>query len=137
MPRINGDKAVSGRLNALSGRGKVELVGRALFGGGEEIKAYAQTKISEGAVSGVGHVPSAPGQFPKYDTGLLSSRIEVHQVAPLRVQVSSNAPYAVALEVGTSKMAARPYMGPSANAKRKRVVELVEKAVTIATRKRK
>lgn len=136
MPRITGDKQVSARLRGLSGKEKVEIVGRALFVGGDMIKAEAAHLITEGAVSGKFHVPSKPGEPPNEDTGLLRSRIEVHQVAPLRVQVSSNAPYAVELEVGTSKMAARPYMGPATRNKRKEVVSLVEKSVAVATRRK-
>lgn len=136
MPKITGKDAVTRRLNALSGREKVELVGKALFAGGEMIKAEAAHLITEGAVSGKNHVPSKPGEPPNEDTGLLRSMIEVHQVAPLRVQVSSNAPYAVELEGGTSKMAARPYMGPATRRKRKEVVALVEGAVARATKRK-
>lgn len=136
MPKISGRDAASKRLRALSGKEKVELVGRALFVGGDMIKAEAAHLITEGAVSGAGHVPSKPGEPPNEDTGLLRSRIEVTQVAPLRVQISSNAPYAVELEFGTSKMAERPYMRPATKRKRKEVVALVEKAVKVATRKR-
>lgn len=137
MPRITGKQAAEGRLRALSGREKVELVGKALFVGGELIKAEAAHLITDGAVSGAGHAPSKPGEPPNEDTGLLRSRIEVHQVAPLRVQVSSNAPYAAHLEFGTSKMAERPYMRPATENKRKEVIATVERAVAIATRKRK
>jgi len=136
MPRISGRKEATDRLRALSGKEKVELVGKALFAGGEMIKAEAARLITDGAVSGKFHVPSKPGEPPNEDTGLLRSRIEVHQVAPLRVQVSSNAPYAVELERGTSKMAERPYMKPAANNKRKEVVALVEKAVNIAVKRK-
>lgn len=137
MPRITGKQAVEGRMRALSGREKVELVGKALFAGGELIKAEAAHLITDGAVSGAGHVPSKPGEPPNEDTGLLRSRIEVHQVAPLRVHVSSNAPYAVELEFGTSKMVERPYMRPATENQRDAVVTLVQKSVAIATRKRK
>lgn len=136
MPKITGKDAVTRRLNALSGREKVVLVGKALFAGGEMIKAEAAHLITEGAVSGKHHVPSKPGDPPNEDTGLLRSMIEVHQVVPLRVQVSSNAPYAVELEGGTSKMAARPYMGPATRRKRKEVVALVEGAVARATKRK-
>lgn len=136
MPKITGSKAASGRLRALSGKEKVELVGKALFVGGEIIDAEASRLITEGAVSGAGHVPSKPGEPPNEDTGLLRTNIEVHQVAPLRVHVISAAPYAAHLERGTSKMAARPYMGPAARNKKKEVVALVKRAVTIATKRK-
>jgi HK97 gp10 family phage protein len=55
----------------------------------------------------------------------------------LRVQVISGAPYAAALERGTSRMAARPYMGPATRNRKKEVVATVQRAIEIATRKRK
>lgn len=137
MPKITGRKEASDRLRGLAGRQKVEQVGRALFAGGEAIKAEAAHLITENAVSGKNHRPSLPGQPPNEDTGLLRSRIEVNQVAPLRVEVSSNAPYAADLEFGTSKMAERPYMRPATNRKRKEVVALVEGAVTRVVRRKR
>jgi hypothetical protein len=44
--------------------------------------------------------------------------------------VSANAPYSVPLEFGTSKMAARPYMGPATANKRKEAVDLIRAAVS-------
>lgn len=135
MPKITGAKGVSDRLARMGGKEKVEFVGRALFAAGEEIKAHAAHLITEGAVSGKNHVPSRPGEPPNADTGVLHSRIHVEQPGPLRVLVVADAPYAAPLEKGTSRVAARPFMGPAARAKRKRVRELVGTAVTIATRK--
>lgn len=135
MPRITGQQTVKAKINRLVGQEKVALVGRALYVGGDMLRAHASRLITEGAVSGKNHVPSRPGQPPNEDTGMLRTNIEVAQVAPLRVEVSSNAPYSRALEYGTSKMAARPFMGPSVRAKRKDIVALVGKAVTAATRK--
>lgn len=133
MPKITGDKQVTMRLQTI-GPKAVALVGQALFAGGEEIRAEASHMITEGAVSGKNHVPSLPGEPPNEDTGVLRTNIETTQPAPLRVEVSSNAPYAVALEVGTSKMAARPYMAPATERKRKEVVALVGHAVSRATK---
>jgi HK97 gp10 family phage protein len=135
MPRITGHTAAQGRLNRLAGREKVALVGQALFVGGDIVKAHAQRLITEGAVSGKNHVPSAPGQPPNEDTGHLRTNIDVTQPTPLRVEIASNARYSAALEYGTSKMAARPFMGPAVRAKRKEVVALVKKAVGAATRR--
>jgi HK97 gp10 family phage protein len=55
-------------------------------------------------------------------------------VGPLKVEVSSNAPYAAALEFGTSKMLPRPYMQPATSRRRREVVELVRGAVTRVTK---
>lgn len=134
MPRITGRERVTARLNGMAGQQVVERVGRALFAGAEIIRAEAAHLITEGAVSGKNHVPSLPGQPPNEDTGVLRTHIETAQTGPLRAEVSSNAPYAVALEIGTSKMAARPYMGPATRRKRKEVVELVRGAVNQAVK---
>lgn len=135
MSKITGAKAASDRLRGLAGQQKVEFVGQALFVAGDEIKTFARQSITQGAVSGAFHVPSKPGEPPKADTHILDTSIEVHQVAPLRVQVIAEAEHAVPLEFGTSKMAERPFMRPAAKAKRQRTVELVGKAVSIAVRR--
>lgn len=130
-----GGKAHIARLKKLQGEAMVREVGKALFAGGEAIQVEAQISISAGSVSGAKHVPSAPGQPPNQDTGVLAGNIETNQVAPLVVEVSSSAPYAAALEFGTSKMEARPYMGPARDAKRAEVTQLVRKAVDRAIKR--
>lgn len=135
MPRITGADGVQLRLKGMVDQNAVRRVGAALFAGGELIRGEASHMITEGAVSGKGHVPSLPGEPPNEDTGVLRSHIETTQPGPLKVEVSSNAPYAAALEFGTSKMAERPYMRPATARKRKEVVALVRKAVTTATKR--
>jgi hypothetical protein len=134
VPRITGADRVTIRLNNAAGAKAVAEVGKALFVGGDLIRAEAAHSITDGAVSGKGHVPSLPGQPPKNDTGTLVAHIETTQPAPLEVEVSSNADHAVPLEVGSSRMAPRPYMGPASRRKRKEVVELVTAAVNRATK---
>lgn len=134
MPKITGRERVSQRLSGMHGERMVRDVGEALFAGGEVLQTHAQHLITEGSVSGKNHVPSLPGEPPNNDTGVLKGNIEVAQLAPLRVEVSSNAPYAVPLEAGSSKMAARPYMGPATRAKRKEIIKLVHDAVSRATK---
>ena len=137
MPKITGVDKAKKRIEGLAGKEKIELVGRALFAGGEAVKAEAQHSITEGAVSGKNHVPSKPGEPPNEDTGTLRRNITVTQVGPLHVRVSSNAPYSSHLEFGTSKMAARPFMGPAARKVKPQVVKLVGDAVTIAVKRGK
>lgn len=113
----------------------VREVGKALFAAGELIAVEAQVSITAGAVSGKKHVASSPGQAPNQDTGTLAGNIETNQIAPLIVEVSSNAPYAAPLEFGTSRMEARPYMAPARDAKRPEVEQLVRRGVDAAVRK--
>jgi HK97 gp10 family phage protein len=126
---------VQDRLSRLSGAEKVAIVGQALFAGGEKIKAEAQHLITEGAVSGKGHVPSKPGEPPNEDTGHLRININVTQPGPLRVLVSSEAAYSSALEFGTTAMAARPFMGPAARLRKAEVKAGVRAAIDYVTKK--
>ena len=135
--RMIGAKAHIARLRKLSGEGMVRDVGKALFAAGEAIQVEAQISITTGAVSGKKHVASQPGEAPNNDTGVLANNIETHQIAPLVVEVSSNADYAAPLEFGTSKMSARPYMAPARDAKRKEVTQLVRHAVDRAVKRSK
>jgi hypothetical protein len=135
MPRITGRDAATIRLNRIASEDTIRKVGAALFAGGEEIRGEAAHMITEGAVSGRGHIASLPGEPPNEDTGTLRTHIETTQVAPLQVEVSSNAPYAAVLEFGGSKVAERPYMRPATARKRKEVVALVRRAVTEATKR--
>lgn len=129
VARIRGAKEFSRKLQRIAGTGKEKRIGQALFVAGEAIQIDAQISITNGAVSGKGHVPSKPGDPPKADTHLLADNIETLQPAPLRVEVSSNAPYAVALEFGTSKMAERPYMRPALAKNRKELVAQVQTVI--------
>lgn len=134
MARVRGAREHSLRLQRMGGAGKGGLLGQALFAAGEKIQVEAQLSITRGAVSGKNHVPSKPGEPPNADTHRLADNIETLQPEPLRVEVSSNAPYAVELEYGTSKMAERPYMRPATQKMRAEVVELVGKAMAHVTR---
>ncbi len=133
MARVRGAGKVEARLRRLQPEA-VRAVGMALFEGAEIIKAEAQVSITTGAVSGKNHVPSAPGEPPNEDTGDLRRGIISTQPAPLRALVSSTAPYSAPLEFGTSKMAARPFMGPAARKMKDEVVALVRAAVSRVTR---
>jgi HK97 gp10 family phage protein len=135
MVKLTGAKAHAARVRKLSGPEMVAQVGAALFAAGQSIQIEAQLLITEGAVSGKGHVPSRPGEPPNQDTGVLANNIETVQIAPLRVEVSSNAPYAAALEFGTSKMADRPYMRPAVALRRDEVTADVREAVNTVLRR--
>lgn len=104
------------------------LVGRALFVAGGTIEAEAEISITAGSVSGKGHVPSAPGQPPNADTRQLDTSIETVKAGELAVDVISNAPYSKALEYGTHKMAARPFMRPATQKRKAEAVALIARA---------
>lgn len=138
MPvRVAGVQAHVRHVKQLGSAEMIEEVTAALYAAGSLIEIDAEQSITRGSISGAGHIPSAPGEPPKRDTGVLDSNIETARVAPLKVEVSSNAPYAVPLEIGTSKMAARPYMAPAAQRGRQKAQDLVTNAVERVMKKGK
>lgn len=104
----------------------------ALYAAGQEIEIAAEISITDGSVSGKGHVPSLLGEPPNADTRLLDTSIDTTIEAPGRVNVTSNAPYSAHLEFGTSRMAERPFMRPALEKKRERANELVKYAAELA-----
>lgn len=132
---ISGAKRHSDRLKRM--QQATRAITQALYAAGQEIEITAELSITAGSVSGAGHVPSAPGQPPNADTGVLDGNIETEIVASganPTVTVTSKAPYAAALEFGTSKMAARPYMRPAVAKYRDDVARRVGQAVKISIR---
>ncbi|QTH19788.1 HK97 gp10 family phage protein [Rhizorhabdus wittichii] len=136
MARIRGAKEHAARLRRLTSPEAQRQIGAALFAAGSQIETDAAISITTGAVSGKNHVPSAPGEPPNADTHVLDRSIETNMVAPLHAQVSANAPYAVELEFGTSKMAERPYMRPATAKNRKAVTQMIRDAVARIVRVR-
>lgn len=94
---------------------------RGLFTVGNLVRNEAINSITSGTRSGrtyrrrsVVRVASAPGEPPRADTGFLHNNITVQSNIPmLLVTVNSAAKYSAALEYGTRKMAARPFMRPA------------------------
>lgn len=123
---MKGRDAHRQRLKKLSGPDVIKAAGRVLYVGADMIRAEAHRSISAGSVSGKGHVPSQPGEPPNRDTGVLQAHLRAALVAPLEAQVTSEAPYAAALEFGTSKMEARPYMRPARDKKAPEIQRLFE-----------
>ena len=124
---MKGRQKHADRLKILSGQGRlIKAVGRVLYVGADMIRAEAFRSISAGSVSGKGHVPSQPGEPPNRDTGVLQAHLRAELVSPLEALVSSEAPYASALEFGTSRMEARPYMRPARDKKAPKIQRLFE-----------
>jgi hypothetical protein len=62
---------------------------------------------------GVTHVASMPGQPPNIDTGALRASMRVERRGRLHYELMDGVTYGVLLELGTSRMAARPFMTPA------------------------
>lgn len=113
------------------------LVGRA----GNLVRNTAVQSINQGAKSGVNydlynprrtHRASAAGQAPATDTGFLVNNIVIStDIADkgLSVNVESRADYSQALEFGTSKMAARPFMQPALEENKPKISRLAKQMV--------
>jgi hypothetical protein len=58
------------------------------------------------------HIASSPGNPPRIDTGTLINSIHVRRAGVARYMVVAGVDYAIILEFGSSKVAARPFMVP-------------------------
>ena len=140
LPKLSGTSSHVARLReGIAANGRAVLA-QYLFSAGQDVAVDAQTSITEGAVSGAGHVASLPGQPPNNDTGVLANNIEVNQAdsqgnaSQLVVTVSSDAPYASPLEFGTSKMAARPYMLPALRKNKQNIANKIRVGINKANK---
>ena len=83
---------------------------------------------SAGANGGL-HRASAPGQPPANETGYLISSIGVRTAGRLSAEVVAAAPYALALEYGTNRIAPRPFLNPAAAATESQFIAKIENAI--------
>ena len=110
----------------------IRLIGQA----GNMVRNTAVTSIQQGSKNGRvyqkytprrTHTASAAGQPPATDTGFLVQNINLKiDVDRLGASVESNADYSAALEFGTSKMAARPFMHPSLQENKPKIKRLLK-----------
>lgn len=126
MP-LKGRKGYVSRLKRLSDARIAEVIGAGLYEAADVVRAKAFQSISAGSVSGKGHKPSAPGQPPNRDSGNLQAQLKIARSGKLKAEVRSEAPYSNALEFGSSKMSARPFLRPARDATRDEVRKIVEK----------
>lgn len=117
--RLTGGKAFQKALQAASDRAQA-YVADELEDIASELQGDIVLKIQQGAKTGrvyrrggVVHQASAPGQSPASDTGALMGSIYSEQEGRFRWSVGSRLVYALYLEYGTVKMAARPYFRPA------------------------
>lgn len=125
-----GITGVDRHLRRLTQRAKAvrREVGKAVVEAAELVAAEAVASISADWISGPDHVPSNPGEPPNADTGRLHRAIDVVRRGELTADVVSAAPYAD-LEFGTARVAARPYLRPATEKKRREAVALIVQAV--------
>lgn len=135
MARVLGLGGLSARLDNI-GRDAEDLVFQIVKAAGSEIAVEAAVSITRGSIEGKNHVPSAPGEPPNSKTPNLAIEIiDVADRATLSTQVISRASYSAALEYGTARMAARPFMRPALAAHEPRVRAEMKKAIATVIRR--
>ena len=85
------------------------------------VEGRAKTSIQTGTKSGrvyprpggKSHRASAPGEAPATDTGLLVNSIRSASEQGLTWRVSASARYAALLELGSRRVAPRPFLAPA------------------------
>jgi HK97 gp10 family phage protein len=102
---------------------------------GMMVRATAVQSITNGSPSGIiyekynprrTHTASSPGNPPAADTGYLHSNIHfVLDSDGLGASVESRAYYSEALEFGTSRMQARPFLQPAIEENRPKIKQLM------------
>lgn len=117
---VSGLDVTLGKFDALKdverGLEQIAIAGGLVLEG--SIKREMATKKSgrEYPRGGRVHVASAPGESPAPDTGALlnsiQTEVEQSSSSSATVIVGTNMEYAVPLEEGTARMAARPFMRP-------------------------
>lgn len=117
MP-LKGRKAHVERMRRLTSPSALRQIGAVVHAGADAIRAEAHRSISRGSSSGRSggkhqHVASRPGEPPNRDTGDLQAKLKTVKDGPLAAQVLSEAEHSEPLELGTSKMEARPFLRPA------------------------
>ncbi len=112
----------------------IREVGKAVYAAADYLSTEAALSITNGAVSGKNHVPSTAPDPPNADTHDLDRSIHTERESQLTALSVADSDHAVPLEVGTSKMAARPYMQPAAAKTRPKAQRLVQEAVKRVSR---
>ncbi|MBZ9975482.1 HK97-gp10 family putative phage morphogenesis protein [Mesorhizobium sp. BR-1-1-10] len=118
-------------------------IGTALAGSVVMLDAYAKQKIQGGARSGrvyrrrsISHQASAPGEFPKTDTGQLVASLFFRVAADkLSAFFGTKLAYGRYLEFGTSRMQARPWLRPTLRANRDAITLRIRNAVNEALKR--
>lgn len=139
--KVKGGKALRDALSSMSAEVQAEA-GKAVLGSAVELRSDVVKAVHSGPASGRvykksnpnrTHQASAPGQAPQTDTGRLASSIFFDKVGDLTAVVGSSVIYALYLEYGTSRMAARPFFRPAVERMKPKFQRRLELAIERAT----
>lgn len=86
-------------------------------------------KLAQGRKRAKPHTASAPGQPPMSDTSYLANRITFDRLGDLTAVVGTKVEYAVHLEYGTERMAARPFFRPAVERMRPKYIGKLEELI--------
>jgi hypothetical protein len=116
-------------------------VDRAVLLGGEDLRSEIVRRIQRGSRSGRvykrgsrTHQASAPGEYPKSDSGRLASHVFMRRVEPAVAEVGTAVVHGRPLEEGTSKMAPRPWLNRTFDDLKPRIVARIRRAIAASLR---
>lgn len=140
--RVRNVSRLERRLRALPGRYRDEI-GREIAVSLVELDAHAKTSIQGGGRSGrlyrrrsIVHQASAPGEYPKTDTGQLVASLFFRMASDkLSGFFGSMLGYARHLELKAAEKGGRPWLSPTFQAKEAGIRARIREAVRKATRR--
>jgi hypothetical protein len=126
------DSGHAARLQRLASPALIEALGRALVASADSIAEDAAESIRADSISGPGHIPSQPGQPPNADTHDLDESIHVGELIDtgdgLQTHVIADSDHALYMEMGTSRVEARPFLMPAMYLGRRGTLERIAAA---------
>ena len=146
---VRGSRNLEARLRRIASD-VTSATDRAIVLGAEEVRSEAVRRIQRGGRTGrtytttfwtdgqgqlrVGrprpaHQASAPGEYPKSDSGRLASHIFARLIARGVAEAGTDVVYGGYLERGTSRMAARPWLLRTFKELRPRIVDRIRRAL--------
>lgn len=129
------------RLRRLAGPGVRASVKGVVYTAADICAKEAAVSITTGSAGGKvkgskhEHIRSLPGEAPNNEDGDLAASIHVEPVDDLQANVVADAPHAVPLEFGTSKMQPRPFLHPAARKTRPEMLKLLGTVARNLTRR--
>lgn len=112
-----------------------KVINDALMAQGLGVQGTARKMIAEQSQGttyekrGGAHTASKPGDAPNVDTGALSRSIAVENPREMQVFVGTSIEYGLWLEMGTSRMAARPWLVPANEQERRNLPKVIAEAL--------
>jgi hypothetical protein len=105
-------------------------------------QGYAQQSVLRGPKTGrvykrgkkLTHRASAPGEAPANDLGFLAQSIKIEITQQNTVSLRALAPYAIHLEYGSRKMAARPFLRPAGEMASRQAKDIYDAYISEALR---